>query len=170
MLNNSVLFYLKELKNHLKKLSNSCLKNIFLLSLLSFDVLLFSVTFVPTSPFRSFIFFYFPRVHLTLYATVCAFSVSSFQFLTARCGRAMGVCGWVAGRLPAGRLARSLASAGVFLCGFSRASRQTVCASVLMCSVTLPLCLPATFCLHCLIPGGTATEREGDTQITSISL
>lgn len=102
--------------------------------------------------------------HLTSNTTLCAFALFSSPVLY-RCGSIWAYNSW-------GHLTGTHGDFSVWLLPGQQADCvhiECVCVCVLMCSVTLPLCLPATFCLNSAIPGGIATQTETDTHISSIS-
>lgn len=137
-------------------------------SLQSQDIFLnsFILSNLPALPFTadlsldltSFYYFTFLSPHLTSNTRLCSFALFFSSSVLYRCGsiwayNRWGRLGWhpqgyvcVAAARPAGRLC-------AYVC-------SCVCVSFLMCSVTLPLCLPATFRLHSLIPEGHShTEK-----------
>lgn len=139
----------------------------FLNPFLSSDLVLMHCSSMPASALILPFFYYFtflsPR--LTWNTRLCAFPLffSLFYASVAPSGHTIGE----------GDLAGTHRDISAWLLPDQQADCAPVCVSecvcLLMCSVTLPLCLPATFCLHSPIPEGHShTERHKHTHRSNL--
>lgn len=155
---------------HSKSTQKACLLNYYISASYCLTFLLFLLTCRPSPPISFFFLplffflnFFVPPPHLQHHTLrLCSLLLSLVLY---GCGSIWAYDRW-------GRLAGTHRDISVWLLpGQQDRLCAYVCVCVLMCSVTLPLCLPATFCLNSPIPGGTATQTEADshTHISSIS-